>query len=120
MAGVLTTASNVACGHQGRVQTASTAKLTVNGSPVLLKSSIDGKPVPDCKTPPAADPSGTPTAKPCKTVSGVTAGEAAKLTAGGSPVMLDTLKGKTDGMVSKVTPQLLLAATAGQNKLTAV
>jgi hypothetical protein len=36
------------------------------------------------------------------------------------PVMLDTLAGKTNGMVLKVTPQLLLAGTAIQTKLTAV
>lgn len=132
MAGVLTTASTVTCGHApGNVSTTSAAKLTVNGQPVLLKSSIDGKPVGACSTPPAAEPSG-PTAAPCVLVTstplvppapptpGVTGGEATKLTAGGSKVMLDTLEGKTNGMVAKASPQSLLQATAIQNKLTAI
>jgi hypothetical protein len=135
MSGVLTTASSVTCGHApGAVQTSSNAKLTVGGNPVLLKSSIDRQPVSGCVTPPATDASG-PTAGPCTFVTGdpyvpapppaagspgVTAGEAQKLTANGNPVMLDTLAGKTNGMVAKTTPQTLLAATAGQSKLTAI
>lgn len=116
MANVLTMASNVTCGHGGKVTVVSTVKLTVNGSPLLLKSSIAGKSVAACTTPPAADASG-PTAKPCTTVATVSLGEAMKLTVGGQPVMLDTLKGETDGMVAKTTPQMLLAAIAGQIKL---
>jgi hypothetical protein len=119
MPNVLTMASTVTCGHAGKVTVASTAKLTVNGSPLLLKSSIAGKPVATCATPPAADASG-PTAKPCTLVATVSLGEAMKLTVGGQPVMLDTLKGETDGMVTKETPQKLLAAQAGQVKLSTV
>ena len=121
---VLTTTpvSNVTCGHKGNVQTTSTAKLQVNSSPVLMESSIDGKPIVACTTVPAAD-AGGPTAKPCTTVSpppAITAGRATKLMVDGVPVILDTLAGKTDGMVAKVTPQLLLNGTANHNKLTAV
>src|SRR6266568_4191871 len=100
MSGVLTTSSNVTCGHNGKVQTSSSTKLTVNGQAVLLKSSIASMSIPDCSTIPASDTSG-PTAKPCTTVSSVDNGEATKLTAGGSAVMLETLAGQTDGMVTK-------------------
>jgi len=53
-------------------------------------------------------------------VSSVTSGEATKLKVNGQAVMLDTLSGTTDGMVAKTTPQMLLSATAGQTKLTAI
>jgi hypothetical protein len=119
MPGVLTTGSNVTCGHAGTVTTSSTTKLKVNGQPALLKTGIESKSVSTCATPPASDPSG-PTAQPCSSVSSVDTGEATKLTAGGKPVMIDTLTGKTDGMVAKVTPQTLLSATAGQSKLTTI
>lgn len=123
MAKVLTTASSVSCGHgQGKVQSSSGAKLKVNGAAVLLKSSIDGKSVNACGIVPAADASATPTHVKCTAVGpppGVSAGESTKLRAGGSPVMLDTLAGKTNGMDNKVTPLTALAATAGQTKLTA-
>ena len=106
------------CGHSpGKVTTTGSPKMQVSGQPVLLKLGIMGKTVGGCSTPPAADVSG-PTAKPCLTVTTVSAGEATKLTIGGQPVMLDTLAGQTDGMVGKVTPQQLLSATAIQTKLT--
>jgi len=117
MAFVLTTSSNVTCGHAGKVTTVSAAKLTINGSAVLVKSDIDGKAVSACSTPAASDASG-PTAKACTSVSSVDSGTAQKLTVGSVPVMLDTLSGTTDGMVAKVTPQKLLSATAVQAKLT--
>jgi hypothetical protein len=119
MPGVLTKGSNVTCGHGGTVVTSSPAKLKVNGQAVLLKDGIASKPVSGCTTPPASDPSG-PTAIPCATVTSVDLGEATKLKVDGSAVMLETLAGKTDGMVAKMTPQTLLSATAGQNKLTAI
>ncbi len=139
MAGVLTTSSDVTCGHSagavhGKAQVSSDVKLTVSGSPVLLKSGVDLKSVSGCPTPPASDTSGV-TAAPCTQVTstptpptgaagpptpGVGGGEATKLTCGGLPAMLDTLSGKTNGMVGKVSPQTLLSASAGQDKLTAV
>ncbi len=119
--------SKVTCGHNGSVQTISTAKLQINGSAVLLESSIDGKPIIGCSTTPASDGSG-PTDKRCMTVStvlpspppAITDGRATKLMVAGSPVILDTLAGKTDGMVAKVAPQILLRGTANHKKLTAV
>ncbi len=116
MGAVLTTASKVACGHDpGKVATSATAKLKVNGNLVLLKSGIAGKSVSGCST--VTDPN-TSTLQ-CSTVTSVTAGEATKLKAGGSPVMLDTLAGATNGTVSG-TPQTKLSATASQTKLTAI
>lgn len=118
MAGVLTTASTVLCGpnvppnHGGQVTVASTAKLTVNGNPVLFKSSVAGKAVPPgaCKTPQSNS------TKPCTSVSSVLGGEAGKLNAGGNPVLLDsTLSGLTDG-----NPPGPLSATADQSKLSAI
>ena len=97
--------------HGGSVSITSTAKLSVNGNPVLLKSGIVGKTVTGCKNnpPPIGD-------TPCLNVTSVTAGEATKLTVGGSGVMLDsTLAGTTSGV-----PSGLLKATAGQSKLTAI
>lgn len=139
---VLTTSSDVNCGHPsttppptpGKVQTKSTAKLKVNGDPVLLESSIAGKSISGCGTLPKKDNSGTDTDLPCSKVSAVpqmvpvapdpappaiTAGRSTKLKVGEEPVMLDTLAGKTDGMVGKLTPQTLLSGKAGKNKLTA-
>ena len=112
--------STVTCGHTpGKVQTQSLAKLKVNGSPVLLQTNINGQPVTGCGTLPASDVSGV-TAKPCTSVSAVSAGAALKLKVNEQPVMLETLKGSTDGMVAKVTPQLLLAGVANQVKLQTV
>jgi len=119
---VLTTSSSVQCGHSGKVAVESLAKLQVNSSPILLKGSIEGKPITGCKTPSTSDTSGL-TNQQCDQVSsvppgpGVILGEATKLKVGGQPVMLDTLTGKTNGMVGKVTPQPLLSAMANQSKL---
>ncbi len=123
MAGVLTKASEVLCGpksqHGGTVSVSSAAKLRVDESPVLIESSISGKSVADCQIVASSDSSGTPLDKPCSKVRAVTAGWATKLTADGKKVMLDSLQGNTDGLVSK-TPQAALKGTAKQTKLTAV
>lgn len=119
MPGVLTTGSNVICGHGGTVATSGVSKLKVSGNPVLLKTGIMGQSVSGCKTPTVVPPP-PPPSSPCHTVASVISGEATKLKVSGSPVMLETLTGTTDGIVAGVTPQLLLSATAGQTKLTAV
>lgn len=126
MQNVLNTDSSVLCGratdvptaHEGNVQVQSTAKLKVDGAPVLLKDGIDKMPVVGCKTVPLSDSSG-PLDVTCTTVKKVTAGEATKLNVGGKPVMLDTLAGDTDGKKNKVD-QKFLAADAGQTKLRTV
>ena len=99
----LTAQSDVTCGHRllpakpGAVQAASAAKLKVNGSPVLLESSVLGRPISNCATVPSPPP---------------------KLTVSGAAVLLDSITGTTSGQVGGVTPQPRLAATANQSKLT--
>jgi len=116
MSRVLTESSTVDCGHGGSVSVQGQSKLTVGGSAVLVQGGVTGKSVSAlCATQDKPD-SGL---KKCTTVASVTAGYATKLTIGGSPVVLDTLAGTTDGMVGGTTPQTLLRATAGQSKLTA-
>lgn len=119
MPGVLTTGSSVVCGHGGTVSTSGSAKLKVTGNPVLLKAGIAGKSVSGCGTPTVPPPPGPPSS-PCHSVASVITGEATKLKVSGSPVMLETLAGTTDGVIGGLTPQTLLSATAGQTKLTAV
>jgi hypothetical protein len=139
MPGVLTTESQVLCGpaapsaHGGTVSLSSTAKLTVKGHPVLLESNIAGQAITGCATTLASDASG-PVAQPCLKVSKVpqlsppppveppplTSGKAIKLTVNGKQVMLDTVQGFTNGMVSKTTPLNKLTGKAVQTKLTAI
>ncbi len=127
MPNVLTTDSTVLCGptidppppvpiHGGNVNVQSSAKLKVNRNAVLLRSSIEGRLVSGCATP--SEPSSGNV--PCATVSLVSSGEATKLTVQGNAVILDILTGSTNGTVGGTTPQTLLGATAGQNKLTAI
>lgn len=113
--------SNVSCGHGAlsSVSTTSAAKLRVNGQPVLTRAGVLGKTVTGCSTVASSDASG-PVNVTCTLVSKVSAGESTKLKVGGQPVLLDTLKGETNGMVAKVTPQALLAGIALHTKLSAV
>lgn len=112
MGSPLTIASDVECGHKGVVEVTSSVKLTVNGSPVLLEASVASMPV----TPGTCATQQTSTTSPCKTVTSVLPPSlATKLTVGGKPVVLDSLKGLTDGV-----PPGGLLATAGQSKLTAI
>ena len=119
---MLTINSTVECGaspvHGGTVATSSSAKLTVNGKSVVMKSSVEGKSISGCQIKPKADSSG-PTDKPCDSVSAVTLGESQKLTVGGHSVLRDDLAGTTNGLVTKVTPQTALRASANQSKLSA-
>ena len=123
---VLTKASSVECGHPpgppgppGLVTTVSAAKLKVTQQSVLLEDSIARQGITGCKTTPKADSSG-PIDTTCTQVSAVTEGRANKLKVGGAPVILETLKGTSDGMVSKKIPQDLATPKANQNKLNAV
>lgn len=109
MPAVLTSASTVGCGHDpGRVGTSSAAKLSVGSARVLLSDSIATKAVSVCSTP-VSDKT-----QPCATVLTVASGTAAKLTAGGAPVVLATLAGTTDGK-----PPGTLNSSGTQTKLTA-
>jgi hypothetical protein len=143
MPNVLTIGSDVNCGHKsptppfdpGKVQTDSAAKLKVNRNSVLLESSIDGQSISGCGIVLKSDPSGNPLDMPCTQVSvvppipklppgtppAITDGRSTKLKVGGKPVMLDTLKGQTNGMTGgSKSPLSDMSATANQNKLTAV
>jgi hypothetical protein len=114
MAKVLTTGSTVMCKHGGKVATGSTAKLTVNGLPVLLAAGVSGRTVTTC---PITDDPNTSTTK-CRTVAAIIKGPAVKLKVGGQPVILDTLTGMTNG--TPPPPPLgppLDTAVANQTKL---
>lgn len=116
MANVLTTASNISCGHEPSANNAqSQAKLKVKDNSVLLPDSITGLTISVCATPKVSDP----VSEECKGITAITAGIAAKLKSNDQAVVLDSLKGQTDGTISNVTPQLMLNATANQTKLRA-
>jgi hypothetical protein len=115
MAGVLTTASTLACGHGATGSASSSAKLTVSGNKVLtsagtsgwsfLSASCSQQPVPN-----------TPKSSwvACTKLSSQNGGKSKKLTAGGSAVVLDSIAGDTDG-----NPLTDVKCQAGQTKLTA-
>lgn len=114
---VLTTKSTVACGHTGKVKADSSTRLTVDGAPVLLASTA-GKTISGCIVPDNANP---PT-KHCTSVTSVTAGEASKLSVGGTSVVLDLLTGFSDGVLNPQAPPPgppLAAAVANQTRLRA-
>lgn len=105
MAKVLTSGSQVQCGHQGNILLTPSPKLKVAGNPVITQV---GPPVAGCTTP--VTPGGN---KPCVTASPV-GGQAVKLKVGGSPAMLDTVSGITDGV-----PPGTVTPSAKQTKMTA-
>jgi hypothetical protein len=86
-------ASRVSCGHvpPGFVVPQSTAKLAVDGQPVLVQASVTTI-GPGCVPKAQGD-------KPCTAVVGITAGQSVKLRAGGTAVLLDSLAGSTDGLI---------------------
>ena len=92
--------------HGGKAVTTSTAKLAVGGKQVLVAASLGA--IASCAN-------SAPGEIKCTKVLTIIAGNATKLTVAGSPVLLDTLKGTTNG-----NPVGALAATAGQLTLTAV
>lgn len=119
MPNVLTVNSTVSCGHPppvggGVVDVRSAAKLRVAGASVLLVDGISGRTL---RTPCGTVPSSGTTK--CTKVDAVSVGSATKLTVGGQPVILDTVRGRTDGTVGGA-PQLLLAGVANQVKLRGV
>jgi hypothetical protein len=108
MAAAVTTAGSVTCPHKGAVTPFETdAKLTVARQPVALERQVEAWTIVGCTQ------TGSPPT-PCTKVAKVEAGLAAKLLVGGSAVVLDSLKGLTNG-----NPAGNLGATAGQAKLTA-
>jgi hypothetical protein len=133
MPGVLTTASQVTCGHAppappgappGAVAVEGAPPLHVGGSPVLVKAGVAGKSISGCGTKPTSDPSGTVTTSPCVKVESVSAGEATKLFVNGKAVLTADLKGVTGnaatqtGLIAKGTAAAALAGAPTQTFLT--
>jgi hypothetical protein len=115
MGSPLTASSDVECNHKGTVGVSSSTKLTVGGNAVLIATGVVGTAISGCLTPIAT----TPPTQPCKTVLAILpVSQATKLTAGGAPVILDTLAGTTDGIC--IPPPGMLVGVAGQSKLTTV
>jgi hypothetical protein len=114
MAGVLTTDSTLACGH-GATGSAggSSAKLTVTGAKVLTSAGVSNWSfVPASCSQQVTQ--ATPNNNPCSKMSSQSGGKSKKLTAGGSPVVLDSITGDTNGK-----PLTDVKVTVGQTKLTA-
>lgn len=118
MPSVLTMGSTVLCGpltpagvpippHVGKVITISTAKLTVQGQPVLLETSIAGQTITGCLVPAPG--------VACTAVTSIATTRSLKLLVKGSPVLLEPLTGVTAG-----NPAGTLGAQANQIKLTAI
>jgi hypothetical protein len=128
MALVMTLTSTITCqpaaatAHGGKVAAASTAKLRVDGSPVIpaLVQPLPAGPnglgaIAGCKTPTST----TPSSKPClRVVSVLPSSMATKLTVSGIGVLLDSVAGTTDGTIGPAIGSL--SGTASQNRLTAI
>jgi hypothetical protein len=114
MPNVLTEGSIVVCAHQGTITfTASQHKLKVNGSAVLVESDATTGVVSGCLN--VTNP--TTGAVQCTIVTSLLpGGSATKFTLGGSPVMLETAMGLTDG----VPPSPWQVQSAGQTKLNVI
>ncbi len=107
MAYVLTTASTIECSHGGTVDVTNEPNLKVDNKPVLI-----GIGPTFSKKCPLTDNASTGTVQ-CKSAF-ITGGTASKLKVGGSPVMLDTVMGTTDGGAPPPTP---ITVKANQSKL---
>jgi hypothetical protein len=120
---VLTKKSTISCGplpdHGGTVSVQSSAKLQVNGQPVLLEASINNQSISGCQIKPKQPPSPDSKDQLCQTVSKIDDGKAQKLKVNNNPVILENLAGETNGTLHGVTPQKLLSGQANQNKLKA-
>ncbi|MCD0449197.1 hypothetical protein LO762_08350 [Actinocorallia sp. API 0066] len=108
---VLNANASIGCGHGGTVGVgAGQGALRAGGAPVLVAGDLDGRPISGCATP---DSAGV-TAK-CWAVVSVLGGASATLFAGGRPVLLDTVRGVTNG----VPPGVLVVLSPGQATLRA-
>ena len=112
MAHVMTTNGSTGCAHGGTAQLSSSAKLKVNGAPVLLAGDVTTKwsIAPGC--------SQTDTSKSmvvCAKFMSMSKGQSTRLRVGGQAVVLDTFAGSTNGNPDHATKP----ASAGQSKLSA-
>jgi hypothetical protein len=113
MTAVLTTAATIVCSHQGNVIVqASTSKLAVGGSPVLVEADLLAATVAGC-----TNVNANAGQKPCLKVTSILTGQSTTLTVAGQPVMLDTALGLTDATPPQ--PVLWQVSSAGQNMLEA-
>jgi hypothetical protein len=109
----LTESSQVVCAHQGTVKLrAGQSKLTVNGAKVLVDGDLAGAPISTCATPVSQ------TSTKCLTISSTIGGVAVKLKVQGKGVLLENIKGNTDGVISGA-PQLWSVQNVVENKLKA-
>lgn len=116
---VLTESSSVKCAHQGTITfTASQQKLTVDGQAVLVTSDAMTGTVSNCLTVPVSPPQG-PLQTPCLKVVSLSGGAAVKLTVDGTPVLLESAAGTTDG-ITPVPSNFWSVESAGQTKLDAM
>ena len=117
MALVLTEKSTLDCAHQGKVKlTATQQKLKVDGAYAIVSGGLTGAPISGCPTPTVTPPA-TPSS-PCLTVLTATGGVATKLKVNGVGVLLETVSGQTNGIVSG-SPATWSVQSAGQTKLKA-
>jgi len=116
---VLTESSKLVCAHQGSVKLiAGQSKLKVKGAKVLVDGDLTGAAISLCKTVPVP-PSPGPTSAPCLQVSSAIGGVALKLKVQGKGVLLDTIRGFTNGTVANVINQPWSVQDAVQTKLKA-
>ncbi len=116
---VLNADAVILCQHGGKVQVAASQQvLLVGGRPALVQGDLEGKPISGCPVVPSSPPA--PLMKPCLTVVGTLVGAAAKLTAGGKPVLLATATGLTDGVTTPGPTNTWRVQSAGQIKLEAI
>lgn len=97
MAIVLSKDSIISCAHKGRVSLAGSPKLTVARSPVLLLEGLVSQSIDLCPVVDNPDKA----IKQCRKVASAN-GTARKLTVGGKPVVIATVKGVTDGTPAPV------------------
>lgn len=109
---VLTENSSLACAHSGTVTlTATQSKLTIAGAKALVDGDLSGALISNC---PIAPP--PPTNVKCTAIASAAGGVSTKLKISGKGVLLETVRGNTNGTV---TPTTWSVQNAGQSKLKA-
>ena len=115
---VLTEKSALACANEGTVQlTATQSKLSVAGAKVLVTGDLASAPITGCQIVPAPPPPG-PVSSKCLTIVSVEGGVSEKLKVAGKGVLLETVHGKTSGILQN-NVQTWSVQNAGQSKLKA-